>query len=133
MTTTVSAQSENAPIAGSLRRHACELDHLAPFLGVVRHEFAELARAHGHRHAAAFGQARLYVRVGEPGVQRLVESRHHLRRGVLGRNDAVPDGYLIAGHGLPMAGISGSESQWVAVVTPSARSLPDRTNSNTGP
>ncbi len=75
-----------------------ELDHLAPFLGFVGDQFAELGGRHRHRDAAEIGDAFLDLGVGEAGGDLAVELGDDIGRRVLRRADALPGEGLIAGH-----------------------------------
>ena len=84
--------------ADQLRLDAGEPDHLAPLLGFVRDELAEVGgRARKHR-AAQIGKPRLHLGIGERGVDLPVELVDDLGGRVLGRADAEPRARLVARH-----------------------------------
>src|SRR5262245_32959314 len=66
------------PLVVSLRLDASELDHLAPLLGLVDDQLAELGRRSRQRRAAEVGEARPHLGVGERRVDLLVELVHDL-------------------------------------------------------
>jgi hypothetical protein len=112
------------PEAALLRLDVGRSDHLAPLLGFIGDEVAEVGgRARNHR-AAQVGKPRLDLGVGERGVDFLVELVDDLGGRFLGCADANPRTRLVAGRISPKAGTSGSASERVAVVTASGRSLP---------
>src|SRR5215831_1400564 len=65
-------------------------DHLAPFLGLVGDELAEVhGRACEYR-AAQVGKPRVELAIGKGGIDLLVELVDDLRRRLLGRADTEP-------------------------------------------
>src|SRR5438094_702021 len=80
-----------------LRLDACELDHLAPLLGLFGDQLAEVAGRTGERCSALVGEARLVLRISKRGVDRLVEHLDDLRRRVPRRADAGHGARLVAG------------------------------------
>src|SRR6516225_5836235 len=77
------------PVAVSLRLDAGELDHLAPLLGLVDNQLAELGRRSRQRRAAEVGEARPHLGIGERRVNLFVELIHDLNRRVSGRTDPI--------------------------------------------
>src|ERR1700704_2726476 len=78
----------------SLRLDIGRPDHLAPFLGFVSNQLAEVGgRARKHR-AAKVGKPRLQLGIGEPRVDRLAE----LIDDIGGRADAISPRRLVAWH-----------------------------------
>src|SRR5215813_7026958 len=73
----------------SLRLDASELYHLAPLLGFVYDQFAELGRRSRQRRAAEVGEARPHLGVGERRVDLFVELVHDLNRRVSRRTDPI--------------------------------------------
>src|SRR5215831_4943763 len=65
------------------QRHAAFLDHLGPFVGFRGDELSEVGRTASDQHAAELGEASLDLRVGQPGVDLLVELVDDLGRGAL--------------------------------------------------
>src|SRR5215468_3099 len=62
-----------APSARSLRLDAREPDHFGPFLGLVSEELAERGGRARNRDGAEVGDPRLDRRIGETGIDLLVE------------------------------------------------------------
>src|SRR5262245_50321708 len=85
----VSGFIEYRASAVSLRLDASELDHLAPLLGLVDDQLAELGRRSRQQGAAEVGEARPHLGVGERRVDLLVELVHDLGRRVSGRTDPI--------------------------------------------
>src|SRR5262249_22647567 len=86
--------------AASVRLDVEGLDHLAPLLGLIGDELAEVGgRTRKHR-AAEVSEMGLHLRVVESRVNFLVELVNNLRRCVLGRADAIPLARLVARHEL---------------------------------
>src|SRR5262245_15406935 len=80
----------------SVRLDVEGLDHLAPLLGFIGDELAEVGgRTRKHR-AAEVSEMGLHFRVVESRVNFLVELVNNLRRCVLGRADAIPLARLVA-------------------------------------
>src|SRR5258708_25696818 len=76
----------------SLHRDARELDHLAPFLGLVGDQLAEFGRRHRLRDAADVGKPRHQLGIFQRFPDRLVEDVDDLGWRALGRRDAAePD------------------------------------------
>ena len=72
-------------------------DHLAPLLGFVGDELAKVGgRASDHR-AAEVGKPHLQLRIGEPGIDLIIELVDDLGGCVLGRADALPCARLVTG------------------------------------
>src|SRR5262245_39573695 len=83
-------------ISGSLRLDACELHHLAPLLGFVGDEFAEV-RGRACKHSAPeLDQPCPNLGVGEAGVDLLIELVDDLDRGPGGCSDPEPSARLVA-------------------------------------
>src|SRR5215831_11841507 len=82
--------------AASVRLDARELDHLGPLFGFVGDELAELGRRACKHCAAHVRKPRLQLRVGEAGIDLLVELVDHLNRRIPRHTDAVPDARLVA-------------------------------------
>src|SRR5262249_57537756 len=81
---------------GSLRLDVGEPHHLAPLLGFLGDEFAEIGgRAHEHR-TAEVGKARLQLGIDKARVDLLVELLDDLCLRGLRRADAEPEARLVA-------------------------------------
>src|SRR5262245_34321467 len=80
----------------SLRLDVGGPDHLAPFLGVVGDELAELERRPRQRRAAEVSETDLHLRVVESRVDLLVELVDDLGRRGLRCAEAVPNTPLVA-------------------------------------
>ena len=80
-----------AGIAGSFRLCAGELDNFRPLLPFSRDELAEIRRRTRKRHAAHIGKSRLDLRIGQAGIDLLVELVDDLGGGVLGRALGRPE------------------------------------------
>ena len=83
---------------GSLRLDVGRPDHLAPLLGFVGDELAEVGGRARKRRAAEVGEPRLDLGIGEAGVDLLVELVDDLGGRVLRRADAEPGARLVARH-----------------------------------
>src|SRR5262249_47449581 len=70
-------------------------DDVAPLLGFVGDEFAEISGRADKRPASKVGKPRLHLGIGEASVDFLVELIDDLRRRVLGYADAIPVARLI--------------------------------------
>jgi hypothetical protein len=64
----VAALRNIGPLAVSLRLDAGELDHLAPLLGFLRDQLAEVGGRHRHRHAAQIGKPRFILGSARPAL-----------------------------------------------------------------
>src|SRR5215475_4882022 len=90
----------SAPSPASVRLDACEPHHLAPLLGFLGDQLAEVSgRTRKHR-AAEVSEARFHVGIGKASVDLLVELVDDLHRRVLGCADAIPCACLVIGHEL---------------------------------
>src|SRR3977135_2336798 len=89
-----------SPRSSSIHRHAREFHHLAPFLGLIGDELAELRRRHRFWGGADFGQPRHQFWILQRFADGLVESFHDLGRRALWRRDAVEADRLESRHGL---------------------------------
>ena len=98
-------------------------DHLAPFLGFLGDQVAELDRRSRQRRSAEVSETGLHLGVVESRVDLLVELVDDLGRRGLRCAEAVPNTPLVAGKNSPTVGMSGNSSERIAVVTASARSL----------
>src|SRR6516164_5215255 len=86
--------------AASIRLSPCEPHHLAPLLGFLGDERAEVrGRTRKHR-AAEVSEPRFYVGIGEASVDLLAELRNDLSRRILGCAEAIPIARLVARHEL---------------------------------
>src|SRR5499433_3737860 len=84
----------------SVRLDACELHHLAPLLGFLGDQLAEVSgRTRKHR-AAEVSEPRFHVGIGEASVDLLAELVDDLGRRGLRCADAVPIARLVARHEL---------------------------------
>src|SRR5947209_20618502 len=83
-------------IAGSIRFDARELDHLAPLLGFLSDELAEVGRRARKCGGAPLGKPRLHLGIGKGRVDLRVELVDDLGRRVARRADAGPEAKLIA-------------------------------------
>src|SRR5215469_17521136 len=72
-----------------LRFDAGEGDHLAPLLGFRGDQLAELRRTHRQGNAAEVGEALLYFRIRQAGVDLRIEPRDDFGGRVARRADAV--------------------------------------------
>ena len=99
-------------------------DHLAPFLGFLGDELAEIGRRPRERRAAQVGKPRLHLGVGKSSVDFLVELVDDFGRGVLGRADTVKRARLVTRQKIAHGRNVRQCLQRVAVVTANARSLP---------
>ena len=113
-----------------VHRHPGELDHLAPLLGFVGNELAELGRRHRLRDTAGFGEPSHQLRILQRFADRLVKGVDDFGRRALRRGDAVESDRSNPGTVSAMAGISGTPGQRCGEVTPSARTVPPRDCSN---
>src|SRR5215470_4319715 len=73
---------------GSLQFDAGELYHLAPLLGFLGDQRAELGRRHRHGNAAQVVEPRFHLGVGKAGVDLFVELVDDVGGRALGRADA---------------------------------------------
>src|SRR5262249_50913566 len=84
----------------SVRLDAGELDHLAPLLGFLSDQLAEVSgRTRKHR-ATEVSEPRFDVGIGEAGIDLLVELVDDFGGRVFGRADPVPNTCLVARHEL---------------------------------
>src|SRR5262249_50549452 len=84
----------------SVRLDAGEPHHLAPLLGFLRDQLAEVSgRTRKHR-AAEVSEPRFHVGIGEASVDLLVEFLDDLGRRGLRCADAIPGACLVIGHEL---------------------------------
>src|SRR5262249_58742931 len=74
----------------SLRLDAGKLHDLAPFLGFVGDELAEIGGRAGKRGSAQIGEPRLNFGIAEARIDLLVEPVDDICRRVLGRANTVP-------------------------------------------
>src|SRR5262249_53001921 len=86
--------------AGSICLDACELHHLAPLLGFLGDQLAEVCGRDDKRRASKVGKPRLDLGIGEARVDLLVELVDDLHWRVFGYADAIPVARLIARHEL---------------------------------
>jgi len=100
-------------------------DHLAPLLGLVGNEFFEFGRCHQHWVNAEAGKPRLCRWIGRDGVDLFVELVDYLGGRIPRRADAVPRTRLVTRHEFGHSRDVWQHIQRVAVVTASARSMPD--------
>src|SRR5580704_11214639 len=70
-------------------------DHLAPLLGFVGDELAEVGGRAGDYRAAQVGKPRFHRRVGEPRIDLLVQPVDDLHGRFVGRTEAKPPGRLV--------------------------------------
>src|SRR5215218_47838 len=86
--------------AASIRLSPRELDHLAPLLGFLSDQLAELSgRIRKHR-AAEISEPRFHVGIGESRIDLLIELIDDLGGCGLGNADAEPGARLVARHEL---------------------------------
>src|SRR6516225_8929402 len=78
------------PQFASVRRDASELDHFAPFICFVGHEFSEGGRCHRPRLSSQSKQPRLDNRISKDRVDLIVELVDDRRWCVFGRTEPVP-------------------------------------------
>src|SRR6516162_2437198 len=89
----------DAETGGSICLDACELHHLAPFLGFVGDELCEVG-GRARQRLAEVSQTDLHLGVGEGRVDLLVELLDDLGWRVPRRPEAERAGDLLAGHGV---------------------------------
>src|SRR5262249_31214988 len=73
-------------------------DDLAPFLRLFRHQLAEIVGRSDHRPTTQIGEPRLDLRIGQGGVDPLVQPADDLRRRVSGRAEPAPRARLVTRH-----------------------------------
>ena len=125
---------ECRPKFGLLRLDVGRPDDLAPFLGFIGDELAEVGGRERERDAAQVGEPRFDLGIGKRCVDFLVELIDDFGWRVLGRAEA--DTTKLAskpGRNSPTVGMSGSASERAAVVTANARNLPALMYSIDGP
>src|SRR6202030_895842 len=71
------------------------LDHLGPFLGIADKVLFELRRRAGERDAAEFADPRAERRIGEGGVDLLVEAVDDIGRRLFRRADTEPNRRIV--------------------------------------
>src|SRR5262249_11485206 len=86
--------------SASVRLDTSELDHLAPFICFVRHEFSEGGRCHRHRLSSQSKQPRLHSGISKVRVDLIVELVDDRRWCVFGRAESIPTDCLISRHEL---------------------------------
>src|SRR5262245_33559505 len=91
---------EILPRDSTLRLDVGRPHHLAPLLGVVSDELAEICGRADKRRASKVGKPRLHLGIGEAGVDLLVEPIDDLGGRVPGHADAVPETRFVARHKL---------------------------------
>src|SRR3982750_4498819 len=94
-------------------------DHLSPFFGFLSNEPAELSRRADKRRASKIGKPRLYLGIGEAGIDLVVELGDNLCRCVLGRANTLPCANLV-----PRQEIPHRRNVWQRVQTGSRSSPP---------
>src|SRR5262245_7248819 len=114
----------DAETGGSICLDACELHHLAPFLGFVGDEFPEFSGGHKCRLEAHVEEAHLHLRIGNDCVELVVEPVNNVGGRIFWGANTLPTARLVAGHKFVHAGMPGSTSKRAAVVTARPRSLP---------
>src|SRR5215470_9483340 len=82
--------------AASVRLDASELDHLAPFICFVGHEFSEGGRCHRHRLSSQSKQPRLDSGISKDRVDLIVELVDDRHWCVFGRAEPIPTNRLIS-------------------------------------
>ena len=80
----------------SARLDARRADDLAPFLGFVDDELAELDGSHRHWNVAQGGKLRLHLGIGKACVNFFVEFVDDVGRRALWRTHAVPSADIVA-------------------------------------
>src|SRR6516164_9835755 len=80
----------------SLRLDVCRPDHLAPLLGFVGNEFAEIGRRHWNWNTTQVSEPRPNLGIGEGSVDLFVEFVDDLGRRAFWRAYAEPDVHLVA-------------------------------------
>ena len=81
---------------GLLRLDVGCSDDLAPFLGFIGDQLAEVGRRSCEHRAAQIGEPRLNVGIGENRVDFLVEPLDDLNGRVFGRTDPAPETNVVA-------------------------------------
>src|SRR5215471_18850978 len=89
---TVVRSTSTQPYSGarpprSLRLDVGGADHLAPLFGFGGNELSEVGGRTGKGYGTQIGEPRLHLRIGERGVDRLVQLGDDLNRRVLWRAD----------------------------------------------
>src|SRR5262252_7827114 len=79
-----------------VRLDASELDHLAPLICFVGHEFSKGGRCHRHRLSSQSKQPRLHSRISKDRVDLIVELADDRRWCVFGRAEPIPTDCLIS-------------------------------------
>src|SRR5262249_724747 len=79
-----------------VRLDASELDHLAPLICFVGHEFSEGGRCHRHRLSSQSNQPRLHSRISKDRVDLIVELVEDRRWCVFGAAEPIPTDCLIS-------------------------------------
>src|ERR1051326_6709447 len=82
--------------ASLFRLYICRPDYLAPLLGFVADELAEIGWRAGKYRAAECGNLRFDIRIGESFIDRSVQRVHDLDQRALGCAEAEPGAGLIA-------------------------------------
>src|SRR5262249_32410668 len=91
------AVSGNEGVSSALvRLDASELDHLAPLICFVGHEFSEGGRCHRHRLSSQSNQPRLHSRISKDRVDLIVELVDDRRWCVFGRAEPIPTDCVIS-------------------------------------
>src|SRR5262249_61121644 len=99
LSSVVPAPDQSRPshgLAGSLRLDVGRPDYLAPLLGFLCDELAEVGGRARKYLATEFGHPSLHRRLGERRVDFLVELVNDLGRGAFGNAEAEPAGYRVA-------------------------------------
>ena len=86
--------------AGLVRLDVGPPDHLAPLLGFLGDQLAEVGGRARKRPASQVGKPSLHLGIGERGVGFLVELIDDVGRCVPGRTETLPRARLVTGHKL---------------------------------
>src|SRR5262245_35462773 len=86
--------------SASVRLDASELDHFAPFVCFVGHEFSEGGRCHRHRLSSQSKKPRFDNRISKGRVDPIVELVDDRHWCVFGRAEPIPTNCLISRHEL---------------------------------
>src|SRR6266700_364331 len=90
------SRSRGTPKKGSFRLGARRLDHFAPFIDLLHEELAEISRRAWKHRAAQVGQVRPHLRIGESGVNLLVEYVNDLSGSIPGYAKSIGRARLVA-------------------------------------
>src|SRR6266568_5711137 len=90
------SRSRAMPKKASFRLGARRLDHFAPFIDLLHEELAEISRRAWKHRAAQVGEVRPHLRIGEGGVNLLVEYVDDLSGSIPGYAKSIGSARLVA-------------------------------------